>query len=86
MLNVIKVEQNIENTTLVKDIYNVEAILKDIQNKLEKCNELEETDYIFINLTFEKLQAYLAKVNTLLNMNILLKLNAGGEARDGQTN
>lgn len=79
MLKVIEIRQTLEDTTLAKDICEVEELLKDIQRRLEKYNELDEIDFRFIRLTLGRVKIDLAKVNTLLKM-----INGGGD--NGQIN
>ena len=79
MLKVVAVRQTLEDTKLVKDIYEIEELFKDIIRRIKKYNELDEIDFRFINLTLGRTKADLTKVDTLL------KIISGGE-NNGQAN
>ena len=74
MIKIIEVKETIADSSLIKDIYITENLIKDIIKELEANAEMNRDDYNFSSTVIMKVKVALQKVATLIKF--------GGEGND----
>lgn len=66
MIKIIEIKESLTDSSLLKDIYKTELLIKDIISKLENSKELNIDDYAFIKTVLNKTKIALQKINNIL--------------------
>lgn len=68
MIKILQVTETIEDGKLLDNVYKSEELIKEIEHRFEKNNELNIDDFKFIDITFEKVRIALQKANEILKV------------------
>lgn len=68
MIKVLQVTETIEDGKLLDNIDKSNKLIKEIEQRLEKNNELNIDDFKFIEIVFEKVKRALQKINDVLKI------------------
>lgn len=68
MARAIQIVETLEDSELVQNMYDTEALIKDIIGRIETNSVLNVEDYNFINFVLEKTKINLTKANNILKV------------------
>lgn len=68
MARAIQIVETLEDSELVQNMYDTEALIKDIVGRIETNSVLNVEDYNFINFVLEKTKINLTKANNILKV------------------
>lgn len=68
MARAIQIVETLEDSGLVQNMYDTEALIKDIIGRIETNSVLNVEDYNFINFVLEKTKINLTKANNILKV------------------
>lgn len=68
MARAIQIVETLEDSELVQNMYDTEALIKDIIGRIEINSVLNVEDYNFINFVLEKTKINLTKANNILKV------------------
>lgn len=68
MARAIQILETLEDSELVQNMYDTEALIKDIIGRIETNSVLNVEDYNFINFVLEKTKINLTKANNILKV------------------
>ena len=62
MLKIVEVKETLEDTSLIDNLYEVNKLTKELIKQTEFIEELNKTDFEYINIVLEKTRTNLEKV------------------------
>ncbi len=66
MLRIIEIKETLEDTSLIDNLYKVNKLTKELIKQTEFIEELNKTDFDYINILMEKTKYNLEKISKII--------------------
>lgn len=66
MLRIVEVKETLEDTSLIDNLYEVNKLTKELIKRTEFIEELNKTDFDYINILMEKTKCNLEKISKII--------------------
>ena len=66
LLRIIEIKETLEDTSLIDNLYKVNKLTKELIKQTEFIEELNKTDFDYINILMEKTKYNLEKISKII--------------------